>query len=353
MINEEAQDAGDPFSDVVGQDRAIEQLRAAATSPVHAYLFVGPRGSGKRRAAAALAGELVGDPNERDRSRRLCRTEDHPDLVIIEPEGNTFRTEEAQEVIIAASRAPAEPGQKVIVLDRFHDATAETAAKLLKPIEEPPRTTVIVLLSEEVPPEHVTIASRSTRIDFPAVTPAAIAAALVERGVAGEVAKAAAEGSGGDVGRALLLVSDEAYAHRRNLWWTAPSRLDGSGHAVSEVIAEIRAAVDEAQAPLEERQAQDIVAMDEQEELTGTRGSGRRVMEIRHRREARLHRTDEWRMGLATLALRYRGAAIEGRVDLAVFETLTDATDALTRNPNEELWLTELLLSVPQLLESP
>ncbi len=85
------------------------------------------------------------------------------------------------------------------------------------------------------------------------------------------------------------------------------------------------------------------------EELTGTRGSGRRDMEQRHRREARLHRTDEWRMGLATLAHRYREENLVGGAPLEAFDALTDAAEALVRNPNEELWLTALLLDLPAL----
>ena len=212
-----------------------------------------------------------------------------------------------------------------------------------------PASTRFILLAEEVPPEHITIASRSTRIDFPSVTPAAIAAALEAQGVPREVALVAAEGSGGDVGRAELLVSDEAFAERRNLWWGAPTRLDGSGHAVSEVVQSIRAAIDEAQEPLETRHAAELEAMAEQEELTGTRGSGRKALETRHKREARLHRTDEWRMGLATLALRYREPVVERGQHIGVHEQLTAAADALNRNPNEELWLTALLWSLPPL----
>lgn len=334
----------DPFGRVVGQQRAVEQLRAASLDPVHAYLFVGPRGSGKRRAAAAFAGELVGAEDDRQRARRLARSEDHPDLVIIEPEGNTLRAEEAEQVIVAASRAPVEAGAKVIVIDRFHDATAEAAARLLKPIEEPSTSIRFVLLAEEVPLEHITIASRSTRIDFPSVTTSAIAAALVERGIPGDVAQAAADGSGGDVNRAELLVNDPEFAARRDLWWNVVDELDGSGHAVGEIVHQLRAAIDESQAPLDARHLEEAEAMAAQEELTGTRGSGRRAMEVRQKREARLHRTDEWRMGLATLAQRYRGQVVTDGSGVDAIAELTDAADVLTRNPSEELWLTALLL---------
>lgn len=338
----------DPFALVIGQERAVAQLRSASTEPVHAYLFVGPRGAGKRRAALALAGEWVGSGDDRERSRRLAASGDHPDIVIVEPEGNTLRMDEARVVVMEASRAPIEGSVKIIVIDRFHDAEPEAAAALLKPIEEPPRSIRFILLAEQVLPEHVTIASRSTQIDFPAVAEAAIARALIDRGVPTDLASAAAEGSGGDVERAELLASDEAFAARRRLWWEAPGRLDGSGHRVGEIVAELRAAVDHAQEPLDDRHQGESAALAELEDQVGSRGSGRRTMEVRHRREARLHRTDEWRMGLATLAQRYRRAGLDVR-NLEVFETLSDAAEALLRNPNEELWLTALMLDLPRL----
>ena len=339
--------ADSPFDTIVGQPRAVEMLQAAVQGPVHAYLFLGPRGSGRRRAAAVVAGELIGDPVDRERNRLLAQREEHPDLVIFEPEGTSFRIEEADAIVVAASRAPTEAGRKVIVIDRFHDATAEAAAKLLKPIEEPNPSIVFILLTERVPPEHLTIASRSTTIDFPAVTEHAITDALVARGVDPAIAEAASRASGGDVGRAELLITDDAFAERQQLWWDAPSRLDGTGHAVGEIMGEIRAAVDAAQAPLDEKHVQESAAMDETEELTGARGSGRKAMEVRHKREARLHRTDEWRMGLSTLARRYREGIEHSPGDLDVFDTLRESADALTRNPNEELWLASLLLALP------
>ncbi len=48
-----------PFSGIVGQERAIAALEAAAAHPVHAYLLIGPPGTGKRRAAEGLAAALL------------------------------------------------------------------------------------------------------------------------------------------------------------------------------------------------------------------------------------------------------------------------------------------------------
>ena len=343
----------DPFADIIGQKRALEQLRSAVPNPVHSYLFVGPRGAGKRRAAVRMAGELVGVADDRDRNRALAIREEHPDLHIFEPAGNAFLMEEAEAVIVEASRSPSEAGQKILVLDRFHDADGRVAANLLKTIEEPPASTMFILLAEHVPPEHVTIASRSVNIDFPAVSEAMIADALVARGVDAELASVTARGANGDVNRAELLLSDEAFVQRRDLWWSIPGRLDGSGYAVSEIVKELIEVVSEAQAPLDAKHVAEALSMDETEEMTGARGSGRRSMEVRHKREARLHRTDEWRMGLATLAHRYREGLVDpdggASAEVAVFATLRDATVALGRNPSEELWLTNTLMKLPAL----
>lgn len=343
------------FDALIGQPQVARRLDAAVQSPVHAYLFLGRRGTGKRRAAAMLAGELVGSEEDRDRNRSLALREEHPDLVLFEPEGTSLRTDEVEAIIVEGSRSSVEAGRKIIVVDRFHEATAEAAARLLKPIEEPPPSTVFVLLAESVPPEHITIASRSTTIDFPAVSIDDIRTALLDRGVAPELAESAAVGSGGDIGRADLLASDEAFSYRRNLWWEAPTRVGGSGYEISQLVAEINEATTDARAPLDAQHRNESERMDEQESLTGVRGSGRKAMDARHKREIRMQQTDEWRMGLATLAQRYRASVDDdsSRVDPAtlidVFSVLNDATDALVRNPNPELWLHSLMLRMPRI----
>ncbi|MFN7150884.1 MAG: ATP-binding protein, partial [Microthrixaceae bacterium] len=74
-------DQVDLWSEVVGQDPAVAQLRAALASPVHAYLLVGPEGSGKRALARAFAAELLAgglDDDRAERTHRLVAAEAHP-----------------------------------------------------------------------------------------------------------------------------------------------------------------------------------------------------------------------------------------------------------------------------------
>jgi DNA polymerase-3 subunit delta' len=343
------------WDDIVGQPNAVAQLRAAGPSPLHAYLFVGPRGAGKRAAARALAADILANGASTDdalRHRRLAGTEQHPDLVVVVPEGRSLRRTEADVIITEGFRSPVEGRRKVIVVDRFHSAEPEAAASLLKTIEEPPATAVFVLLAEEVPPEHVTIASRCIRIDFPAVPAPAIAAYLETQGVAPAAAAEIADACGGNVDRARLLASDERFAARRKAWHDVPDELDGTGAVVARQVTGLRALIDDALEPLTQRHAAEVAEIAAWEDEYGTRGSGRRGLEERQKREARLLREDELRLGLATLAGRYRDRLIDAADPapiVAACARLTEAADALIRNPNEALLLEALFLDLPTL----
>ena len=79
----------DLWGDVVGQPAAVAQLRAAARAPVHAYLLVGPRGSGKRALARAFAAALLSSGRSGEdavRHAELALAEAHPDLEVVRAE---------------------------------------------------------------------------------------------------------------------------------------------------------------------------------------------------------------------------------------------------------------------------
>ncbi len=344
------------WASVVGQAEAVRRLQAAIDAPVHAYLFVGPAGAGKLEAAKVFAGELLAaaDPEHGDRHRRLATGEGHADVHVLNPTGNNLRRdEEAEPLIVQASRSPVEGNRKVLIVNRFHTATPAAAASLLKTIEEPPATSIFVLLAEDVPPEHVTIQSRCTRVDFPPVAAEAIAEALVTEGLTdAEQAAVVAQAAAGSVERARVLVTDERLVARRDAWWSIPDRLDGTGAAVAVMVEEVRGLIDDAAQAKVRQHTVELDALDEREERLGTRGSGRRDLEARHRRELRQFRTEELRFGLATLATRYREAIVAGderRGLLDAVDALRHTQDALVRNPNEALALQALLLKLPAL----
>jgi len=346
------------WAEVVGQDAAVGRLRASATSPVPAYLFVGPSGSGKRAAARAFAATLLAEGfrgEEAERHARLAAAETHPDLRIVESQGASLSIGQARDVIQSSARAPIEAARQITVLCEFHRVDVAAPA-LLKTIEEPATTSVFLILADEVTPELVTIASRALRIDFGPVPPAVMAERLVAEGVDPDRARQAAAASGGDLPRARLLASDPALDARRTAWLTTPERLDGSGAAVAIAVGSLRDHIDQAQAPLDTRHAEERAELDERVERYGVRGQGVKELTDRQKREVRRHRTEEVRFGLATLADRYRTELREGRISREHADALAAiqaSAEALVRNPNEELLLEALLLRLPEVVTAP
>lgn len=348
------------WAEVVGQDDAVALLRAAAGGdPVHAWLFVGPRGSGKQAAARAFAADLLarplevaGDDEDASRARRLVAAGQHPDLAVVERAGAAISVDQADDIVRRSSRSPMEGTRKVLVLDEFHLVAPAAASKLLKTIEEPAPGTFFVVLADEVTPDLVTIASRCIRIDFAPLNQALIADRLLTEGIDSDRAQEAAGFAGGDLDRARLLATDERLALRLEAWRELPRRVDGTGAVAVVAVAELRAAIDDAQAPLVARQEAEAAAMTEQIERYGQRGSGAKALEDQHKREKRRVRADEVRMGLGQLAATYRdelAVAADPTAALQGLEAIQQVGDRIIFNANEELQLTALVLRLPPL----
>ncbi len=342
----------DAFSGVRGQPQLVGQLRAASVEPVHAYLLAGPAGAGTAAAAVAFAAALLCPEGGCGTCRdcRLALAGEHPDAMTFVPEGAFLRITDAEEISRVAVRSPIEGRRKVLVLADFH-RVQRVGPALLKTIEEPPESTVFVVLADTVPPELVTIASRCVRIDVAPVPRSTLLDLLLEEGVEEARATTAAAAAGGSLDRARLLVSDPGLARRREAWAGVPERLDGSGAVVAVVVAELLELVEEAAEPLRRAQAEEVAALEERVTATGERGSGRGRVEASQRRALRRHRTEELRFGMATLADRYRealaGPETDSRPVIAGLDAITAASAALLRNPNETLLLQGLLLRLP------
>ena len=339
----------DLWRDVVGQDGAVAELRAAVATPVHAYLFVGPRGSGKRALARAFAAALLSRDRTGDDARRhveLALAEAHPDLTVFERKGAKISVEQADQIIGRASRASVEGGPKILVLDEFHLVT-DAGPKLLKSIEEPSAGTVFLVLADQLTPDLTTIASRCVRVDLGPVPDAAVAERLVAEGVDPQRAYEAAAVAVGDLGRARLLAGDERVALRRAAWHAVPDRLDGTGASAVEAADELLAMIADAMEPLAIAHAAELAALEERVKATGERGSGRALLVERHKREVRRYRTDEVRAGLTELVRRYRDemtVAVDPTRALAAIEAIGSLADELIRNPNERLQLVALFV---------
>jgi DNA polymerase-3 subunit delta' len=168
------------------------------------------------------------------------------------------------------------------------------------------------------------------------------------------------------------LVGDPGFVARQQQWRSVPGRLDGTGAAAASVASELLAAADQALAPLREQHAQELVALEEQAELSGAKGiPGRKQVEDAHRREERRWRTDDLRFGLATLSTIYRdrlvatatatsgvqgganthGTSAEARRAVRHVEALRHASVALGRNANEMLTMDALMIELSGMLD--
>jgi DNA polymerase-3 subunit delta' len=359
------------FDGVVGQERAVAALRAAARSPVHAYLLVGQPGSGARAAARGFAAALLCPHGGCGGCATCWRSLDgaHPDLVTIERTGAAIDVDDARRLGALALRRPLEAARQVLVLGDVH--LAERAAPaLLKTLEEPPATTVFVLLADDVRPDLATVASRCVEIPFPPVPTGTIAAWLVERGTDPARARLVAEGAGGSVERARLLVEDPGFADRLSLWRSIPSRLDGHGAVAGALAREVLAATERALAPLRAEHEGELAALEADAKAMGERGlPGRKDVLDRQHREERRWRTDELRTGLGVLARAYRDRLVdavatpavtateqarpfrpdEAKGDVAAVTLVSDAARALRRNAQETLLLEVLFVRLGRL----
>jgi DNA polymerase-3 subunit delta' len=166
------------------QGRARVALSAAlAAEPSHAYLFRGPRGSGKREAARAFAAEVLAaasDDPEDARRRALLDPSPHPDLVWLAPTGAQHMVEEVRErVIRAAAYRPFEGGKRVFVVEAAEAMRDESQNALLKTLEEPPEFVHLILLASDGEGLLETVVSRCQTIEF-----APLPAQIVEKQLA-------------------------------------------------------------------------------------------------------------------------------------------------------------------------
>lgn len=346
--------AGAVWDDVVGQPMAIEQLRAAADhGAVHAYMFLGPPGSTKLQAARAFAARLMtGGEEVEHRDAALILRGEHPDVLEVRRVGPRIDKDQAISIIHEASLTPSEGDAKVMILDEFHLLAPDGAGRLLKIIEEPPDSTTFIILADFVPHDLITISSRCARIEFRGIGPDVVAARLVAEGIDPAAAMPAARASHGDLDRARVLATDPALSERRAAFAGAPHELDGTGAVAMRIATELLDSIDAAAEPMERRHAAEVAELDERIAAYGERGSGKKQLEDRHKRELRRHRTDELRSGLAAMASTYRDTTVNGgttHIDGCADAThrIHRAIETLDRNPNEKLLLESLLWSLP------
>jgi len=188
------------FSELVGQDPIVTTLRHAVSGDrlAHAYLFVGPRGTGKTSTARILAKAINctaldadGEPCDQCAACTSIREGRAMDVIEIDAASHGL-VEDARDLVMRALTAPSELRRRVYIIDEVHMLSTHAFNALLKLIEEPPDHVVFILATTDTHKVPATIISRTQRHDFRRITEAVITAKL-ERICAAEGAKADAD----------------------------------------------------------------------------------------------------------------------------------------------------------------
>ncbi|MDQ3963759.1 MAG: DNA polymerase III subunit delta' [Actinomycetota bacterium] len=298
--------------DPLPETRALEALarQIAVGEVAHAWLLLGPAGSGKRPTAVAMSAALncPVEPGlgcgECSACLRVLRRR-FPDVHHIVPEGPIIPVDVVRETIVPeAARSPFEGRTKVFIIEEAERMNPAAQNALLKTLEEPQPDTVFVLISDDEDEILETIRSRCRIVRLDAIPEARIVELLTRHGVADEAALVAARVAEGDLEYALELVGDGSAGERRRVWLGLPRRLNSPGEAMDaagEVLATTKTAVGE----LEDAHK---VEVQELAEILERRGSAaaRNALAKRHKRE--LRRREEQVLGeaLDTLATFYR-----------------------------------------------
>jgi DNA polymerase-3 subunit delta' len=228
-----------PFSEIIGQDRAIGSLRAAIRRGAlhHAYLFAGPEGVGKGTTARLLAQAANCERQDGDACgacascRKIARGV-HPDVLLVERERDMARAGRwepkggrtpSRDIVVDQIRDLVdrrlslrrfEGRRRVVIVDPADAMNPQAQNAILKTLEEPPPDTTLVLVSGSADALLPTVRSRCLRLAFAPLPGAFVEERLVAEGRSPDDAALAATLSGGSLGKALRLDADAIEGRR-------------------------------------------------------------------------------------------------------------------------------------------
>jgi DNA polymerase-3 subunit delta' len=212
------------INDILGQEKAKTMLRRAAGGGrlAHAYLFRGPSGVGKKSLARAFGNYLncLEPVPEQDacghcRSCRKLRSGNHPDRLLIEPDGAAIKIAQIRELKRALTFPPLEARLRIVLISEVHTMRREAANSLLKILEEPPPGNLLILTGDGASEILPTITSRCQQIPLTPLPLDQVARELVSEGSAPETAATLAALGGGSLGQARQLATLDLLELRR------------------------------------------------------------------------------------------------------------------------------------------
>lgn len=159
------------FARILGHERQKDILRRALATGrlAHAYLFEGPEGIGKRLTALALVRAIFCREGNGCGDCPACRKVDHnnhPDLHLVEPDGNAIKIDQVRELQRQLAYSPLEAPRKICLIDGAERLNPAAGNALLKTLEEPAGHTLLILLTPRPDAVLPTIRSRCQRLPF-------------------------------------------------------------------------------------------------------------------------------------------------------------------------------------------
>ena len=208
------------WDELVGQEAAIDAVRTAAApgsdAMTHAWMIVGPAGSGRSTLAHAFAATLVSEGDD-ERALSLVAAGTHPDVTVLATDRVTISIDEVRELVTQSYYAPSTARYRVIIIEDADRMTERTSNVLLKALEEPPPRTVWILCAPSANDVLPTIQSRVRTITLKTPSAEQVAHLIRQReDVDPDLALRAAREAQSHIGMAMRLATDEDARQRRD-----------------------------------------------------------------------------------------------------------------------------------------
>lgn len=292
---------GDVWSELIGQERAVETLRRAVDgrshAMTHAWLFVGPPGSGRSNAAKAFAAALQcprGGCGECEECRTTL-TGAHPDVTLLRTEQLSIGVDEVRALVGRANVSPVKQRYQIVVVEDADRITERGADALLKGLEEPAAKTVWLLCAPSPDDVIVTIRSRCRTIKLVTPSDDAVTQLLVTRdAISPALAAHAARAAQGHVGRARMLARSEDARIRRREILALPGRLTSVTACLDAAENLVSSASEEATQATAELDAKELASLQAAMGIGGRgakpRNAQAAVRELEEQQKARVKR---------------------------------------------------------------
>lgn len=220
------------FKDIYGHEKQISILQTAAARNriPHAYLFYGMEGVGKRTVAEVFTKALNCRSNSDDACDECpsCVKIDrgnHPDVIMIRAEGQFIKIKEIRELQEQMKFRPLEGRKRIFILDDADRMNIVSANALLKTLEEPSASNILMLITARPHQLPMTILSRCQHVRFNPLRRETIASYLQEKvSLDSQASSLLSSSSGGSIGKALTL-HDDSYLTMRNVVFNIMSKI--------------------------------------------------------------------------------------------------------------------------------